>query len=541
RERKNGSHEVFGFEGIGRSYGYERENFGVDGCELRGSGYPEEQLDIRSLREDSAFFTYTTTFVAENKSLENSSKIIHSHLIIGNEEESSEELDSQLPTVRPLHFLDILPSFVIIGITFGLALRKSKQMRKTEEKKKMSFGEMSELGQSQSLNSSNNIGIKNNKNGDNDTDQLLDTIQMSQGDKMLIREKRWQSIAQDVFRSPHNPKVLGIFVGVGIQICWAIIVVVTPLRIFIFSGDVNQRGNVLLILSITISCFSFIGGILATYIQKLFQKENEEEEQGQQITQRQQINISSAISCTTSLPMYIVIICISFIRILAGTGTSPSFLSIHLYILFYIGSSFIFSLFGLLYQSKKIYYVGQVEQSSQKGLLSLFFTIPSNAKIGNIPRLIGERPWYSIFPISYISTGLIPSLPIMIVLHALSRGWIAQSVWDIILETLSGIILPLIGAASVSILFIGIQLESEDHQWIWRSFHYAASGSIIVLIDSLALAFERGSAGLGVLSGTEFVIITAGVSFAAYLCLGSVGFISTLSFIRKLYSSLHTQ
>ncbi|KAA6388609.1 MAG: hypothetical protein EZS28_015863, partial [Streblomastix strix] len=42
RERKNGSHEVFGFEGIGRSYGYERENFGVDGCELRGSGYPEE-------------------------------------------------------------------------------------------------------------------------------------------------------------------------------------------------------------------------------------------------------------------------------------------------------------------------------------------------------------------------------------------------------------------------------------------------------------------------------------------------------------------
>merc|ERR1712185_429607 len=141
------------------------------------------------------------------------------------------------------------------------------------------------------------------------------------------------------------------------------------------------------------------------------------------------------------------------------------------------------------------------------------FEAPCRTK--KMPREVPlEMPWYRQPAAQMFMAGFLPFSAIYIELH-----YIFASVWGHKIYTLFGIlfiafIMLFIVTSFITVALIYFQLAREDHRWWWRSF------------------FSGGSTG--------FFIYAYSFSYAFFLMLGYVGFISSLVFVKHIYSVVKT-
>ncbi|KAI7900122.1 Endomembrane protein 70-domain-containing protein [Cokeromyces recurvatus] len=130
--------------------------------------------------------------------------------------------------------------------------------------------------------------------------------------------------------------------------------------------------------------------------------------------------------------------------------------------------------------------------------------IEQPSRITQIPRLIPSKNWYQLNIIRAILGGIIPFSIIFLNWHnflvSITRGEFAMSIEDTIWNS----ILMIIAVSEITVIFIFLQLCSEDHQWWWSCFMIGAS-PIIYLFG---------------------------------VCTGTIGFISTYLMIRRIYSTV---
>jgi len=164
------------------------------------------------------------------------------------------------------------------------------------------------------------------------------------------------------------------------------------------------------------------------------------------------------------------------------------------------------------------------------------FNAPCRTK--NFPREIPPIPWYRSLPAQMVMSGFLPFSAIYIELF-----YVYSSVWGRSTYQLYGIlfivaIILIIVTACITVALTYFQLSMEDHRWWWSSFLSGGSTGLFIYIYSIFYYIYRSRMS-GFLQASFYFSYMGLVCFFFFITLGTVGFWSSLVFIRRIYSNLH--
>ncbi|KAH8172766.1 endomembrane protein 70 domain-containing protein [Sarocladium implicatum] len=161
----------------------------------------------------------------------------------------------------------------------------------------------------------------------------------------------------------------------------------------------------------------------------------------------------------------------------------------------------------------------------------------------SIPRQIpSPQPWYLRTVPSVLLSGLIPFAVIFIeLLYMFQSLWQDKSRYYYAFGFLLVVMLLLIlAAAEVSLVATYVRLGHEDHKdWQWRAFASGAASAVYIFAYSFWYYF-------GKMAGTERTIVDGWLFFAysaggcaVYgVAMGTVGFLASYAFVRRIYRAI---
>jgi len=228
------------------------------------------------------------------------------------------------------------------------------------------------------------------------------------------------------------------------------------------------------------------------------------------------------VSTVWGVPMFVVAIILNSIAAYYGSTSALSFSTIFLIILIWALIGFPLTLIGGI---------------AGKRLATPFYA-PVRTK--NFPREIPPIPWYRQLPYQMLMAGFLPFSAIYIELF-----YIFNSVWGRASYQLFGIlclvfVILLIVTACITIALTYFQLSMEDYRWWWHSFLCGGSTGIFIYAYAVFYYVYRSNMS-GFLQAAYYFGYMAVICYFFFIMLGTVGWYSSLVFVRKIYKNLHTE
>jgi len=163
------------------------------------------------------------------------------------------------------------------------------------------------------------------------------------------------------------------------------------------------------------------------------------------------------------------------------------------------------------------------------------FSAPCRTK--NFTREIPPIPFYRSLPCQMVMAGFLPFSAIYIELF-----YLYSSVWGHSTYQLFGIlflvaIILLIVTACITVALTYFQLSMEDHRWWWHSFLNGGATGLFIYAYSIFYYVYRSKMN-GALQASFYFGWMGVVCYFFMIMLGTVGWYSSLVFIRKIYSNL---
>ncbi|CAB9517291.1 Transmembrane 9 superfamily [Seminavis robusta] len=317
-------------------------------------------------------------------------------------------------------------------------------------------------------------------------------------------ETGWKLVHGDVFRPPQtSPLLLSIFAGTGAQIGAAMFLTLICSTLHLMNP--MKKGQ-------TLSAIIFLyvlSGSIAGYISARFYKFMGGKEWKQ-----------NAILTAVGLPgcfvgMFMVL---NVFLHFAGAATAVSFFTIIKLFLLWVCVSTPLVLVGSFF-----------------GLKQEVFEIPT--KINQIARVIPPVPLHVDPRVSCWMGGILPFGSVCIELaFIMSALWLHQiyyvmgfllAVWAILVAT----------CAQVAMVLCYLQLCVEDYRWWWTSFWNCATAGVYLFLYSLWFLSSRMDM-VGVLPITVYLTYMGMISICFGLFCGSVGFLASFFFCRKIYGAV---
>lgn len=159
-------------------------------------------------------------------------------------------------------------------------------------------------------------------------------------------------------------------------------------------------------------------------------------------------------------------------------------------------------------------------------------------RTNKVPREVPPNNiWYKHPLAQLFMAGFLPFSAIYIELH-----YIFASIWGHKIYSLFGIlflafIMLSTVTAFITIALLYFQLVREDHKWWWVTFINGGSTGLFIFGYSLFYFFHHSNMD-GVLQGSFYFGYMSLVSFAFFLMLGFVGFITSFSFVDYIYGAV---
>jgi len=227
-----------------------------------------------------------------------------------------------------------------------------------------------------------------------------------------------------------------------------------------------------------------------------------------------------ATATVFAVPFLVMALAVNIIASPYGATPAISFGTIVLVVLIWTGLGFPLTVVGGI---------------SGKRLVADFYA-PVRTK--NAKREIPAIPWYRQAPFQYMMAGFLPFSAIYIELF-----YVFASVWGHSHYTLYGIlmlvaVILVIVTACITVALTYFQLSMEDYHWWWRSFISGGATGFFIFLYSCFYYFYRSRMS-GFLQATFFFGYMSAASYFFFIMLGTVGFYSALTFIRRIYSNLH--
>lgn len=318
-------------------------------------------------------------------------------------------------------------------------------------------------------------------------------------------ETGWKLVHGDVFRPPQfSPMVLSVVVGTGCQIglAFGLAMVAAVLKMV----NPIQKGQTLTaIILLYVMCGSAAGYVSSRIYKFMDQK-------------AWKIN---TIATATALPGCLVVVFsilnvfLSFVR----ASTAVSFLTIIVLFLLWVCVS------------APLVFLGAVV-----GLRAEKIEVPT--KTNQIARIVpSTTPWHVRVPYTWIMGGILPFGSVCIELaFIMSALWLHQ-IYYVMGFLLAVLLILAATCAQVSVVLTYLQLCAEDHRWWWNSFWNCASSGVYLFLYSLWFLSSRLEL-VGVLPVIVYLTYMAMISVCFGLFCGSVGFLSSFWFTRKIYGAV---
>eukprot|EP01114_Cavostelium_apophysatum_P016526 TRINITY_DN471_c0_g1_i1.p1 TRINITY_DN471_c0_g1~~TRINITY_DN471_c0_g1_i1.p1 ORF type:complete len:601 (+),score=153.15 TRINITY_DN471_c0_g1_i1:208-2010(+) len=316
----------------------------------------------------------------------------------------------------------------------------------------------------------------------------------------------WKLIHGDVFRFPPHKNLFTSFVGLGTQ-CVAILFGLLTLAVFgLFhpnSGDsIFTYGIILYALT------SVIGGFVSARFYKQMGGENW---------------VWNIVLCATLLLVPIVAV-FSYVNSVAiaydATAAVPA------KIIVVIACIVLFVGFPLAV-------VGGIAGRRAAGP----FEAPCRTK--NFPREIPPIPWYRSLPFQMVMSGFLPFSAIYIELFYLYSSVWGHTTYQLFRILFLVAVILLIVTACITVALTYFQLSMEDHRWWWSSFLSGGSTGLFIYAYSIFYYIYRSRMS-GVLQASFYFGWMAVICYFFFVMLGTVGFVSSLTFVRRIYKDIHT-
>lgn len=336
--------------------------------------------------------------------------------------------------------------------------------------------------------------------GYNDVYNELATLEDGDGKD----ESGWKLVHNDVFRPPETaPLLLSVFIGSGTQIAASISL---TLLLIIMKGHTDKSSTLTAIVLLYVFCGG-IGGYYSARCYKLFGGKDWK---------------TNTISTALFFPGCLVCLFSMLNCGLAyeGAGTAVSFGMILSVFLLWVGVS------------TPLMFVG-----SYMGFKKDTITVPIKTTT-LVPRVIPSDVdgggQYS-GAISILLCGILPFGSVCIELFfIMSSLWLSQ-IYYVFGFLFIVVLILILTCAEMSIVMTYFQLTHEDYRWWWRSFLGCSSSGMYLFLYSIW--YYNSKLDLqGFLSGLVYFTYNAIIALAFALFTGSIGFFSSLIFVRKIYS-----
>ncbi|ODQ63668.1 hypothetical protein NADFUDRAFT_48014 [Nadsonia fulvescens var. elongata DSM 6958] len=313
----------------------------------------------------------------------------------------------------------------------------------------------------------------------------------------------WKLVHGDVFRTPERSMLLSIFLGSGSQLFFmAGLTVFFALLGFL---SPSNRGSLATVMILFYTLSGSIGGYVSARFYKTFGGEN------------WMLNLALTPLVVPGI-IFVVFIGLNFWLIFArSSGAVP---------------------FGTMFALMAIWFLISVPLSALGSFVANKkekISVP--VRTNQIPRQIPHQPTY-LKPISsYLISGILPFGAIFVELY-----FIFNSLWFHKVYYMFGFLFVCYGlmiftCITVTILMTYFLLCAENYHWQWRSF--IASGACAFYIFFHAVVYWGTKLRLsGITSNILYLGYSMLISFIFFILTGSVGFIASFFFVRKIYATI---
>lgn len=323
-------------------------------------------------------------------------------------------------------------------------------------------------------------------------------------DEDIQEETGWKLVHGDVFRPPKYRMLLSVFVGTGVQVLFMCLVTL----IFSVLGFLSpeNRGSLLTTVPVLFVLMGVFAGYYSAHVYKML---------GGAEWKR------NTLLTALLLPgvAFVLLMLLNFF--LVGEHSTAA-----------IGFGTFFALLSLW----SLVSVPLVLVGSYFGFRKPVPEWPVRTNL--IPRLIPDAEWYMSPLVLALMGGILPFGVVFIELF-----FLMSSIWLHQFYFLFGFLflvlcLMIVTSGEISIVMTYFRLCSENYHWWWLSFFTSGTSALYLFLYSLFYMVTRlhiiGMVPILLYTGYSFLL-----SMAFFLVTGSVGFLSSLYFVRKIYSSVH--
>lgn len=158
-------------------------------------------------------------------------------------------------------------------------------------------------------------------------------------------------------------------------------------------------------------------------------------------------------------------------------------------------------------------------------------------RTNQIPRQIPPQPVYLASKLAVLAAGILPFGIVGIELRLVLKSIMQQEIYHMFAFLLAVAVLLVVACAEVSVVLCYVRLANEDWGWWWPSFWAAGSSGLYVFAFSMyTLATSPVADAAHLVSNFLFVSYSALLAFGFALLTGSIGCLSSLAFVRRIFS-----
>lgn len=312
----------------------------------------------------------------------------------------------------------------------------------------------------------------------------------------------WKMLKGDVFRPPRDGGLLSVFCGSGIQLSFVVAVSVLFSLLGIISP--SRRGQLLTALIFLWALSSSVAGYVAAVVHRAIGG-----------VRWRLVTLGVAL-LLPGVAFSVFLMINIFMWFMGSIGAAP-FVTLFSLLLLWLGISVPLAFAGT--------YVGYACRVKS-------FTVRTN----QIPRQIPPQPAY-LAPVNIFLVGLLPFGIVGIELRILLNSILQHEFYHMFAFLFAVMIILAVTCAEASVVLTYLRLANEDWRWWWPSFWASGSSGIYVFMYSLhTLATSPGADATLVVSNFLFVAYSALFSLCFTLSTGAIGCLSSLAFVRRIYS-----
>ncbi|CAI4233089.1 unnamed protein product [Auanema sp. JU1783] len=313
----------------------------------------------------------------------------------------------------------------------------------------------------------------------------------------------WKLVHGDVFRAPRYAMMLSVFIGAGTQTLFMVAITL----VFACLGFLSpaNRGSLMTFGLVLYVFFGIVAGYVSARLYKTFQG----------------VHWKTNVLLTSFLVPGMLFSIFFFTNLLLWSkgssaavpfGTLVALLSLWLFI------------------STPMTFIGAFFGFKKRG-----FEAP--VRTNQIPRQVPEQTMYTKPLPGMLMGGILPFGCIFIQLFfILNSIWAHQTYYMFGFLFLVFLIL-IITCSEATILLAYFHLCAEDYHWWWRSFLTSGFTAVYLLLYCVHF-FNSKLTISGVVSTILYFSYTSIFVFMFFLMTGTIGFMSTYWFVRKIYSSI---